>query len=279
MVGSSCPCRAADDLELFPAWLGVPVPGTVADGLDAAAEAIASRPHDVVVSAAVGAGPRGRGRRFGGRRPAAGDHHRRGRRTAGSLARGHRRRRPDVVVGGAVVHACARRRRCDGDQGRVDHAARRRPRSVPGLLRPDERRKALRRARPQHGGRPADPARPRRSGRRDRRGEPARGRSPRWVSRRPRCSPAGRGCGCRSPATVAPRPTTVASRSATMPRRPAARCSSTPRVRCSAGMRSPTRQADCSPPPAALTALADGGHRLVDVAMASVASTLAPRSG
>ena len=42
-----------DDLELFPAWLEVPVPGTVADGLDAAAEAIASRPQDVVVSAAV----------------------------------------------------------------------------------------------------------------------------------------------------------------------------------------------------------------------------------
>jgi hypothetical protein len=42
-----------EDLELFPAWLGVPVPGTVADGLDAAAAAIASRPQDVVVSAAV----------------------------------------------------------------------------------------------------------------------------------------------------------------------------------------------------------------------------------
>jgi hypothetical protein len=43
----------ADDLDLLPAWLGVPVPGTVADGLDAAAEAIASRPQDVVVSTAV----------------------------------------------------------------------------------------------------------------------------------------------------------------------------------------------------------------------------------
>jgi hypothetical protein len=43
----------ADDLELLPAWLGVAEPAGVADGLDAAAEAIASRPTDVVVSTAV----------------------------------------------------------------------------------------------------------------------------------------------------------------------------------------------------------------------------------
>jgi hypothetical protein len=43
----------ADDLELLPAWLGVAEPAGVADGLDAAAEAVASRPTDVVVSTAV----------------------------------------------------------------------------------------------------------------------------------------------------------------------------------------------------------------------------------
>src|SRR5215207_11422030 len=41
-----------DDLDLLPAWLGIPAPGEVAQGLDAAAEAIASRPRDVVVSSA-----------------------------------------------------------------------------------------------------------------------------------------------------------------------------------------------------------------------------------
>jgi hypothetical protein len=50
-VAVSLPRR--DDLELLPAWLGVPEPAGIDAGLDAAAGAIASRPRDVVVSSAV----------------------------------------------------------------------------------------------------------------------------------------------------------------------------------------------------------------------------------
>ena len=109
----------------------------------------------------------------------------------------------------------------------------------PGVLRLDERRKALlcSRFRPPSGAAGGTAGRRRRGAR----VLAARGADPPRPRPGRRCPPAADGCGCGSPATAPTRDRPTGSRSATTPRSRVAWSDTTARDRCSSVTRSPTR--------------------------------------